>query len=71
MFAIDILQYVRAANMQGRLFNVPTNPVIAQALDAFVRVGLVLPVEATPTSSRGYVAVGSRGIAGGDAAAQV
>ena len=65
MFGFDVFNLVRAVNLQGRLYPVPSDPVQDQTICHFVRAGLVVPVEATSTSPRGYAAVGVLGIASG------
>jgi hypothetical protein len=51
----DLLASVRIANMRGKLYS--GLPCERTYLDAMVRKGWVIPVAATTTSLRGYVAV--------------
>lgn len=49
---------VKAANLRQRLYPVPERSGDERdALDALVRAGVLLPVEGTSTSTRGYVAL--------------
>jgi hypothetical protein len=51
---LDLFVSVRVANIRGRLYL--GRPEERPSLDAMVRKGWVVPVAATPTSLRGYVA---------------
>jgi hypothetical protein len=55
--AREVYGRVWRANATGRLYPVPSSDGERVVLDAMVRAGLLLPVAATPTSFRGYVAL--------------
>lgn len=60
------VERMRVVNRAGRLYPPPASGTFEEIFVCeLVRCGLVVPVPATPTSPRGYVAVGVCGIAWG------
>lgn len=57
LIAIDLLGYVRVANLRGQLYPAPVSETERADLAALIRCGLVVSVRGTATSLRGYVAI--------------